>query len=328
MKKRLIGVLAFALAVSAGAAFVLYQLIASKMTVGAAPKAPTTKVLVAAHDLPLGALIQERDVVPQDYLTVPAGAIVKKEDIVGRGVTTPIHQDAPFYEAALAPKGAGAGFASTIPSGMRAFAVHVNEVVGVAGFAVAGMRVDVLVAGTPPGSTENVGSITRTLLQNVQVLSAGQNYQKDAEGKPVLVQVVNLLVTPEQAEILNLATQLTIQLVLRNPTDKVIVTTPGASTLNLFAGGKFHAPRAEVESNRPAPVIYRPAIVAPKPAGPPQMVTIEVFEGSKKIESRFRNPEAGMNPDTPGTPGAASYAEPFGPAVQSAVSTVPPEVKP
>ena len=244
MKKRLIGVLAFALAVSAGAAFVLYQLIASKMTVGASTVKPTTtKVFVAAKDLELGALITERDVITQDYLTVPAGAILKKEDIVNRGVTTPVHQDAPFYENALAPKGAGAGFASTIPTGMRAFAVHVNEVVGVAGFAVAGMHVDVLVAGSPPGATENVGSITRTLMQNVQVLSAGQNYQKDAEGKPVLVQVVNLLVTPGQAEILNLATQQTIQLVLRNPTDTTIVSTPGASTMNVFAGGAFHAPR-------------------------------------------------------------------------------------
>src|SRR5690242_310504 len=133
MKKRLIGVLAFALVVSAGAAFVLYQLIASKMTVGAASAKPaTTKVLVAARDLELGALILEKDVTTQEYLTPPLGAILKKEDIVNRGVTSPIHQDAPFYEVALAPKGAGAGFAATIPQGMRAFAVHVNEVVGVA----------------------------------------------------------------------------------------------------------------------------------------------------------------------------------------------------
>jgi pilus assembly protein CpaB len=242
MKKRLIGVLAFALAVSAGAAFVLYQLIASRMTVGAAPKQTTTKVLVASRDLTLGALIQEKDIRTQEYLTPPQGAILKKEDILNRGVTSPIHEDAPFYEASLAPKGAGAGFAATIPPGMRAFAVHVNEVVGVAGFAVAGMRVDLLVLGTPPSATEeNVGSVTRTLLQNIEVLSAGQNYQKDAEGKPVLVQVVNLLVTPEQAEILNLATQQTIQLVLRNPTDREIVSTPGASTQNLYAGGKILA---------------------------------------------------------------------------------------
>ena len=292
MRKRLIGVLAFALVVSAGAAFVLYQLIASKITVGASTKPATTKVLVAARDLELGALILEKDVIPQDYLTVPAGAILKKEDIVGRGVTTPLHQDSAFYEASLAPKGAGAGFASTIPQGMRAFAVHVNEVVGVAGFAVAGMRVDILVTGSPPGGgQEKDGAITRTLLQNVQVLSAGQNYQKDAEGKPVLVQVVNLLVTPEQAEILNLAALQTIQLVLRNPSDKAIVATTGASTAGLFNGGKFRAPRVEPES-RPPVALPPPPINIPKPPLLPQMVTIEVFEGSRRVESKFKNPDA------------------------------------
>src|SRR6266699_3368107 len=151
MKKRLLSVLAFALAVSAGAAFVLYQLISSKVSVGASTKPATTKMFVASRDLGLGSLIQERDVTVQEYLAAPSGAILKKEDIIGRGVTSPVHQDAPFYEAALAPKGAGAGFAATIPQGMRAFAVHVNEVVGVAGFVVAGMRVDLLVAGNPPG---------------------------------------------------------------------------------------------------------------------------------------------------------------------------------
>jgi pilus assembly protein CpaB len=295
MKKRLIGVLAFALAVSAGAAFVLYQLIASKMTVGASTAKPaTTKVFVASRDLELGALIAERDVITQDYLTAPTGAILKKEDIVGRGVTSPVHQDAPFYEASLAPKGAGAGFASTIPKGMRAFAVHVNEVVGVAGFAVAGMRVDVLVAGTPPGSgNENVGSVTRTLLQNVQVLSAGQNYQKDAEGKPVLVQVVNLLVTPEQAEILNLATQLTIQLVLRNPTDGLVVNTPGASTLNLFAGGSMRPPRPRPEPDKVAVVRLPPSPPVVMAPPMPQTVTIEVLQGSHRVDSTFKNPDSG-----------------------------------
>src|SRR5580658_10290402 len=272
MKKRLIGVLAFALVVSAGAAFVLYQLIASRMTVGASTKPPTIKVLVANRDLELGALIQERDVRTQEYLTPPPGALLKKDDIVNRGVTSPIHEDAPFYETSLAPKGAGAGFAATIPTGMRAFAVHVNEVVGVAGFAVAGMRVDLLVSGTPPGAEGQgtTGNITRTLLQNIQVLSAGQNYQKDAEGKPVLVQVVNLLVTPDQAEILNLATQQTIQLVLRNPTDRAIVKTPGASTLSLFSGTAIRAPR--VQAQAPPPVRTMPAHDTPPPPAPPKTV--------------------------------------------------------
>jgi pilus assembly protein CpaB len=294
MKKRLIGVLAFALVVSAGAAFVLYQLIASRMTVGASTKPPATiKVLVSSKDLEPGALIQERDVRVQEFLTPPPGAILKKEDVVNRGVIAAIHEDEPFYETSLAAKGAGAGFAATIPQGMRAFAVHVNEVVGVAGFAVAGMRVDVLVSGVPPGSQESGGgSVTRTLLQNIQVLSAGQNYQKDAEGKPVLVQVVNLLVTPDQAEILTLATQQTIQLVLRNPADNLIVNTPGASTSNLFAGGKIRVPRLEVASAGAS----APAVSLPAPPPKPRTITIEVFEGGKKVDSTFQDPDAAPLP--------------------------------
>jgi len=296
MKKRLIGVLAFALAVSAGAAFVLYQLIASRMTVGASSAKPATiKVLVASRDLQAGALVQERDIRTEDYLTPPPGALLKKEDIVNRGVTAPIHEAAPYYETSLAPKGAGAGFAATIPTGMRAFAVHVNEVVGVAGFAIAGMRVDVLVSGTPPGAQESVsvGPVTRTLLQNIQVLSAGQNYQKDAEGKPVLVQVVNLLVSPEQAEILTLATQQTIQLVLRNPADSVIVSTPGASTLNLFAGGKIRVPHLEAEQRAP---VNAPAVISAPPK--PRTITMEVFQGGKRVESTFQDPDAARQTET------------------------------
>jgi pilus assembly protein CpaB len=292
MKKRLIGVLAFAVVVSAGAAFVLYQLIASRMTVGASTKPATIKVLVASRDLQPGALVQERDLRTQDYLTPPAGALLKKEDIINRGVSAPIHEDAPFYDNSLAPKGAGAGFAATIPQGMRAFAVHVNEVVGVAGFAVAGMRVDILVSGVPPGAQGGVGSVTRTLLQNIEVLSAGQNYQKDAEGKPVLVQVVNLLVTPEQAEVLTLATQQTIQLVLRNPADNTIVTTPGASTSNLFAGGKIRVPRLEVENEQRAAPANAPGPVILAPPPKPRMVTVEVFQGGRKVESTFKDPDA------------------------------------
>jgi pilus assembly protein CpaB len=291
MKKRLLSVLLFALAVSSGAAFVLYQLIASKVKVGASTVPATTKVFVAAHDLGLGALILEKDIRAQDFLTPPTGAMTKKEDIIGRGVVNPIHEDTPFFEPSLAPKGAGAGFAATIPKGMRAFAVHVNEVVGVAGFAVAGMRVDVLVSGTPPGgASESIGAITRTLLQNVQVLSAGQNFQKDAEGKPVLVQVVNLLVTPDQAEILNLATEQRIQLVLRNPTDEEVVHTSGASQANVFDGGVLravHPVAAAVRVPRPRPV----EALAPAPAPVrPRNVTVEVFAGDKKSESTFADP--------------------------------------
>ncbi len=280
----------FALTVSAGAAFVLYQLIATRVTAGAAANHPATKtVFVAAHDLAPGALVTEHDVTQQSYISVPDGAITKKEDIVNRGVLQAIHRDTPFFDGTLAKAGEGAGFATIIPAGMRAFTVRVNEVVGVAGFAVAGMHVDVLVAGTPPG-TQNSGAISRTLLQNITVLSAGQNYQKDAEGKPVLVQVVNLLLTPAQSEVMNLATDQRIQLVLRNPTDQVITQTPGAATANLFEGSAIRTTPLPVSGNflatppvkrhvEPPPVA---APVAPVAAETPRRSTIEVLSGGSR----------------------------------------------
>jgi pilus assembly protein CpaB len=314
MKKRLLSVFAFALAVSAGAAFVLYQLIASKVKAGASTTAATTQIFVAARDLELGALITEKDVRTQEFLSPPSGAITKKEDIVGRGVVNPVHEDTPFFEPALAPKGTGAGFATTIPRGMRAFAVHVNEVVGVAGFAVAGMRVDILVSGMPVGATgEGVGAITRTLLQNVQVLSAGQNYQKDAEGKPVLVQVVNLLVTPGDAEILNLATDQNIQLVLRNPADQDVVQTPGASQMNLFEGGARSPLRLKGAAISPFASAMatlaepRPTMGTPRPPPTPSKargVTIEVFSGDRKTETSFEVPIASTGVESKGTEAA------------------------
>ena len=120
---------------------------------------------------------------------------------------------------------------------MRACAVKVDDVVGVAGFVTPGMRVDVLISGNPPGTTSATeGTQVKTLLQNIEVLSAGVNIQKDGEGKPQQVQVVNLLVTPEQAEALSLASaQTRIQLVLRNPLDTDIAKPPGTAVANLFA---------------------------------------------------------------------------------------------
>lgn len=299
MKKRLVSVLLFALVVAAGAAFVLYQLISQKVTATAAasPSVPMVKVFVATRNIETGALIKDTDLQLVDWPSDRSvGTLTKKEDIVNRGAAVPIQQGWPFSDNVLTAKGAGAGFASTIPKGMRAFAVHINEVVGVAGFAIPGMRVDLLVSGAPPGGPSGMGAITRTLMQNLEVLSAGQNYQKDAEGKPVLVQVVNMLVTPEQAEILNLATEQRIQLVLRNPMDRETVKTPGASTAGLFDGVTLRSGVPTItDGPKPTPVkrtVPRPLDPGP-PAAPakPQLVTIEVFAGAHREESTFQNPE-------------------------------------
>ena len=295
MNKRLVSVLIFAAVVALGASLLFYRLVASRIS--SAPKPATAQVVVAARVLAVGTLIKEPDITVAGWAgPVPQNAITKKEDVVGRGVISTIYQSEPIVDSRLAPKGAGAGLAATIPQGMRAVAVKVNEIIGVAGFVVPGMRVDVLISGAPPGSPPNLGTLAKTLLQNIEVLSAGHNIQKDNEGKPISVPVVNLLVTPEQAEVLSLAsTETKIQLVLRNPLDTEVAKTTGTSEANLFAGQKLIRP--EADGVKPAArVIKRVAPVAPvvQAAPPkPQPVVVEVIQGGKKSEFKFQGqPEA------------------------------------
>jgi len=229
VNKRLISVLIFALVVSAAASYILYRVISAQFA--ANKTAATNRVLVATHNLENGALIKDADVRMSDWGgPVPTGAILKTEDALGRGVVSQIYENEPILDSRLAAKGAGAGLAATIPPGMRAVAVRVNDIVGVAGFVIPGTKVDLLIAGTPPKGNGGLGDMTKTLMQNVEVLSAGQNITKDAEGKPISVGVVNMLVTPEQAEVLSLASNETrIQLILRNPMDKDEANTKGTT---------------------------------------------------------------------------------------------------
>jgi pilus assembly protein CpaB len=151
--------------------------------------------------------------------------------------------------------------------------------VGVAGFVTPGMRVDVLISGTPPGASSTEGPLVRTLLQNIEVLSAGTDIQRDAEGKPQQVQVVNLLVTPQQAEVLSLASNEThIQLVLRNPLDTQMSKPPGTGMAQLFT---------DVPVSKP-PVVGHKAPAAP---AAPRVYMVEVFNGSKKTEAKFASSE-------------------------------------
>jgi pilus assembly protein CpaB len=308
MNKRILSVLAFAVAVSAIATFALYRLISASLVASAKPT--TVAMTVAARNLDVGALIKETDLRTVETAgKVPTGAIFDPAHAVGRGVVASIYEGEPILEARLAPIGAGAGLAATIPPGMRAVAVRVNEVVGVAGFVSPGQHVDVLISGNPPGgASANLGALTRTLLQNIPVLSAGQNIQKDPEGKPVTVQVVNLLVSPEQAEILSLASNETrIQLVLRNPLDTATVKTPGTAIAHLFSGQTGNLPMGASgnPAARPAspPPAQRRPVAATLPPPPPQPppptvepqkvivpITVEVYTGSRRADTRFAPP--------------------------------------
>ena len=292
MDKRFIAVLIFAFFVATLASMALYRLAINQPARAARP---TAKLVLASHDLELGTVLRENDLVLTDWFgEKPANALSKTEDLVGRGVISKIYAYEAILDSRLAPKGAGGGLAAMIPPGMRAVAVPVNEVVDVAGFALPGMHVDVIISGTPPGGTGALGARTTTLLQNIEVLSAGHDFKKDAEGKPISVQVVNLLVTPEQAEQLSLASrQTTIQLVLRNPLDGDVAKAPGVTLEQLFDGDKPKPAEAKALAVRSRP--RRPArplaVVAPPPSPPPakqeEPPTVEIILGSTKSETKF-----------------------------------------
>jgi pilus assembly protein CpaB len=289
MNRRILIVVSCALVLSACASYLVYRAVEGQVTTGKAPA--SVGLVVAARDLAAGTLIQDADLQLATWFgTPPAGAILKRDALRNRAVVSSIYEGELVTETRLAPKGSGGGLAATIPPGMRACAVKVNEVVGVAGFVVPGMRVDVLITGLPPGGNALDGPKVRTLLQNIQVLSAGVNFQKDREGKPEQAQVVNLLVTPVEAEILSLASNEThIQLVLRNPMDTKVSGLPGMIMSDLFGRARAPEPVPTVLPKRAPRVMPSPAPVAAEPAAP-KPYTIDVSNGSVHTQVTFSRP--------------------------------------
>ncbi len=278
MNRRLITILLFAIVIASVCAWLVYRIVGGRMA--ASRPVATTRVVAASKDILLGSVLTTADLTTMTLAgTPPKGAILKPEDAIGRGVITQISQGEPILDSQLAGLGSGGGLAPTIPQGMRACAVRVDEVVGVAGFVIPGMRVDVLVSGNPPGEAPNQGVVTKTILQNIQVLSAGTDIQRDAEGKPQQVQVVNLLVTPEQAETLSLASNsLKVQLVLRNPMDTQISKVQETAMGSLFGEAPAPAAHAAGAPRRAA-----------KPATKPYSMV--VMNGNKTTEEKFASPE-------------------------------------
>ena len=296
MNKRFIGVLIFAFMVATAGGLITYKSLMSRSQAAKAA-APSVQVVLASKDLELGTVLKEGDVYLADWSgELPAGATNKLSDLYGRGVTTAIYAKEPVIESRLAPKGAGGGLAAMIPKGMRAFTIPVNEVVGVAGFVTAGQHVDLLISGNSPGGNGSQGMLSRTLLQNLEILSAGQDFKKDPEGKPMAVQVVNVLVTPEQAETLSLATgQTSIRMVLRNPLDHDVAKTPGTNMAYMWGnagkglrpGPPMDDPEAAKPRRAPAP---KPVVLVaplPPPVKKEAPFNMEIISGTSKTEVKF-----------------------------------------
>lgn len=249
------------------------------------PEKPTLRDLVtAAQPLPVGAMIKASGVkivkIPVDMF--PKGGFSKAEEVIDRPVISNVLLDEPILEGRLAARGSGMGLAPIIPSGMRAVSVRVNDVVGVAGFVLPGMRVDVLVTGRPPDHT---GTVTATALQNILVLTAGQTLQPESRGQAINTPVVTLLVTPEQAEILTLANnEGRIQLVLRNGSDQKVENTPGRELGELYGIRKPPPRPAPAAAPRPRPRPQPVKVVTLPPPPPPAIVRDEVvmIRGNQK----------------------------------------------
>jgi pilus assembly protein CpaB len=241
-----------------------------------------TTVVVAATDLPPGTKLNEGDlrlakIRRNDMLP---GSFAMVSDVVGRAVRVSLTKGAPVLDAQLAASSAGSGLPVLIPAGMRAVAVKVNDVTSVAGFVTPGTHVDVLLTGQPGGQTD---ATVTTVLENVEVLAAGQRLQHNNQGDPQQVTVITLLVSPEDAEKLALATQEgKIQLSLRNPLDDDKASVEPIRNVQLYGGVAAPVPsvhRVEAQRARKSAAAPTPAVARP--------YEVEVFLGPKKQITTF-----------------------------------------
>src|SRR6266487_505696 len=256
-------VLAIAVAVAALASFGVYRAIQA-MSVRQVEVRSLYQV-VAATDMPMGTMIT-KDLVK--LVAWPASSPVSKgfttiESVVNRGLIDSVAANEPLTETKLASLEAGAGLPPSITEGMRAVSVKVNEVVGVAGFVVPGTHVDVMVT---LHHTDSKDSMTRVVVSDVQVLTAGTRYDqgKSRDGQPIPTSVVTLLVTPSDAERITLAaSEGTVMLTLRNPMDRKPTETAGVRTAALL--GQAPAAPPVVRAVGPRRVIVEQPVAAPVP---------------------------------------------------------------
>src|SRR5579884_717076 len=290
MDRRFLTVLGVSLVFALVVSSVFYQMTARSSGPRKAEETDMRDIVVSSRALGVGVMIRPADVkiakIPA--AAFPKGAYSKVEEGLDRPVISNILMEEPILEGRLAAKGSGLGLAPTIPVGMRAVSVRVNDVAGVAGFVLPGMRVDVLVTGHPPGSDSDM---TSTTLQNMLVLSAGQTLQPDARGQAIQAPTVTLLASPEQAETLTLANlDGKIQLILRNSSDQAMEKTPGKYVAELYGNARrpeAPKPAIKVVQAKPKPVEapkpLPPVAFTPPPPPPDQVVVIRGTQKSVEI---------------------------------------------
>ena len=245
---------------------------------------PTKQVVVAAADMDIGAEVRREDlrVIEWPANSIPSNAISNPEEVIGRGLVMPVIENEPILPMKLASKDAGSGLPPVIPPGQRAVSVRVNEVIGVAGYVTPGTRVDVVATVSPTQNQQDMTS--KVILTDVAVLAAGTKIERDTEkDKPVAVNVVTLLVSPDESERLTLAAnEGKIQLALRNPLDKESPKTLGIKPAALLGTAAPARPLPRALPSKGAPEKVAAAAPAPEPT------TVEIIRGDKRAHEVVR----------------------------------------
>lgn len=256
-----VAMLILSVVIGLGAAFFAAGWVSQQTAIG------SNKVVVAAVDIDLGSPLNRQMLTEAEWPSgsTPVGAFRDAASLQDRVAKTGIMRGEPVLEAKLAPVGTKGGLSAVIADGKRAITVKVNEVIGVAGFALPGNYVDVMVSTQEDGQSNDSKQISKIVLEHMLVLAVAQEASRD-DTKPKVVNAVTLEVTPEEAEKLDLARSVgTLSLVLRNQVDKDPVQTAGmrkAELLQLAVAQKpspAPSPKAVKRASAPRPVDRGPS---------------------------------------------------------------------
>jgi pilus assembly protein CpaB len=257
------------------------------------PATNANRIVVAATDISLGQRLAPEMLKLAEWPadSVPKGAYADPQKLAGRVLKSSAQPGEPISDAKLAPSGTLGGLSALINEGKRAITVRVNDVIGVAGFALPGNYVDIIVSmqkDPPPGvTTMHEQNISKIVLERILVLAVAQEVNRD-ETKPKVVNAVTLEVTPDQAEKLDLARSVgTLSLALRNQVDPDAAKTSGATKLTLLPETEVAAPKPALAKAAPAPAPKRAVPVVRKVAAPVRRDCVGVINGLRPSQECF-----------------------------------------
>ena len=298
VRTRAVLFLVLALCAGVGAVFLLRQYMQRVQNDAVTAAPPTVPVVVAAMDIPIATSLEEKHLTiakwPAAY--VPQGTFDKVSDVLKKSVRQTLVKGEPLLQERVAGEGSGQGLASLLSAGMRAMAVEVDALVGVAGFVQPGDFVDVITTMQPDDETHHLrrdesARVSKIILQNVRVLAVGEHLATTEGGKPVNAHVFTLAVSPEQSEVLALASQYgRLQLSLRSRIDQETLATEGQTPARLLVGAApppvaAPEPKAtEPKRTRPAPA---PVASVPLPVQKPVAPVVEILRGTRVEERKL-----------------------------------------